>query len=354
MTHAMLKGSNVQWETASLRAVLCWSPGSGAPDIDASALLLGSDGRVRTDEDFVFYNQPQHPDGSVRHVAKEQETDGIRDSVEVSLNALTSDVERVMLSASSDGGTFADVAGLQLLLYGTDEGEPAEPVVTFDIEPETGSETAIICGELYRRGDGWKFRALGQGYETGLLGLATEFGVSVAADDSPETEHREVPDEAAPVPDPAPISDEDLDATVAVVTPAAPPVEPESDFPLPAPRPQAVPDLPPGPPSVPPQDPYRPGTQAGAAAFMVPGSHDEGGAAAFPGPPAHPPQQGWTGQTGYDAHGPTQEIQHGYPQRPQQPPSTQPAYGYPQPTYGYPQPDPNFTLPPQGPQFLPR
>jgi hypothetical protein len=280
--------------------------------------------------------------------------------VEVSLDALTPDVERVMLSASSDGGTFADVTGLQLQLYGTGDGEPAEPVVTFDIEPETGSETAIICGELYRRGDGWKFRALGQGYESGLLGLATEFGVSIAAEDSPDTEHRNPPAETAPGPAPAPAPDEDLDATVAVATPAAPAPDAESDFPLPAPQPQAVPDLPPGPPSVPPQDPHRPGTQAGAAAFMVPGSHGDGHMAAFPGGPAHPAQpggpdqQGWTGQGGYDAHSPTQEIQHGVPQRPQQPPSTQPAYGYPQPTYGYPQPDPNFTLPPQGPQFLPR
>lgn len=354
MTHAMLKGSNVQLETASLRAELCWSPGSRAPDIDASALLLGEDDRVRTDEDFVFYNQPQHPSEPVRHVAKKQEADGVRDSVEVSLDSLAPGVARVMLSASSDGGTFADVADLQLKIYGAGAEAGGEPLVLFDIEPETGSETAIICGELYRRGDGWKFRALGQGYETGLLGLATEFGVSVSAEDAPETAHRE--DSAEPAPAPAP--DEDLDATVAVAAPHARDAE---DFPLPAPRPQAIPDLPPGPPSVPPPVPppsvppgaYRPDTQAGAAAFMAPGSDVDGGMAASPGQAG---EAGWTGRSGYDSQGATQALQHGsaYPQQPQHPPSTQPAYGYPQPAYGYPQPDPNFTLPPQGPQFLNR
>lgn len=61
MTHAMLKGSNVPLEATTVRAVLRWTPGPGVPDVDASALLLGPDGRVRSDEDFVFYNQPRHP-----------------------------------------------------------------------------------------------------------------------------------------------------------------------------------------------------------------------------------------------------------------------------------------------------
>lgn len=350
MTHAMLRGSNVQLEAASLRAVLCWSPGGTAPDIDASALLLGEDGRVRSDEDFVFYNQPQHPVEPVRHLAKERTAEGMRDSVEARLGSLDASVERVMLSASSDGGTFADVAELQLLIYGTGEdGEPEdEPFALFDIEPETGSETAIICGELYRRGDAWKFRALGQGYETGLVGLATEFGISVESGEADERSAA-APDDARAEAPPAP--EDDPDATVAAV--GLPP-DPEDDFPLPAPRPQAIPDMPagppampPGPPSVPPPVPspaasHEPDTQAGAAAFMVPGSHGEPGRADRPDAP------------GYDTQGPTQAVQHGYgyPQRPQHPPATQPAYGYPQPAYGYPQPDPNFTLPPQGPQFI--
>ena len=63
MTHAMLKGSNVPLDATAVRAVLRWTPGAGVPDVDASALLLGPEGSVRSDEDFVFYNQPRHPSG---------------------------------------------------------------------------------------------------------------------------------------------------------------------------------------------------------------------------------------------------------------------------------------------------
>jgi stress response protein SCP2 len=180
MTHAMVKGSNIRLETVAVRAVLCWNPGSGVPDVDASALLLGDSGRVGSDEDFVFYNQPRHPSGAVRHVAKEQQQDGMRESVEADLGSVAPHVDRVLLAASSDGGTFADVRQLRLLLYAVDEqGTAGEPLAQFEIEPETGAETAMICGELYRRDTGWKFRALGQGFDTGLVGLATQYGITV-------------------------------------------------------------------------------------------------------------------------------------------------------------------------------
>jgi len=319
MTHAMVKGSNVQLETVAVRAVLCWSPGSGAPDVDASALLLDESGRAPSDEDFIFYNQPRHPSGAVRHLAKTQETDGLRDSVEADLSAIDPQVDRVLLAASADGGTFADVRKLRLLLYGASgpaggEGS-GEPLLQFDIEPETGAETAMICGELYRRGSSWKFRALGQGYDTGLVGLATEYGIAVEepepggqksgrhADSGRRTPAPGRP-AAATVPSPTQPSAPD-DATVPAVMMPQQPADPEPDFPLVAPAP--------GP-------------------FLAPAPM----AAAGPGPAA-PPQPGY-----------------GYPQPPQQPPATQPAYGYPQPAYGYPQPDPNFALPPQGPQFQSR
>ncbi|MGH3324880.1 MAG: TerD family protein, partial [Streptomyces sp.] len=288
MTHAMVKGSNVQLETVSVRAVLCWSPGTGVPDVDASALLLDEGGRVRSDEDFIFYNQPRHPSGVVRHLGKTREPDGLRDSVEADLPALGAHVDRVLVAASADGGTFADVQELRLLLYGGPPGSPAgeQPLLRFDIEPETGAESAMVCCELYRRGDGWKFRALGQGYDTGLVGLATEYGISV--------------DEGAGPP-PAPAAGGEAgpnaDATVPAVRVPQPLSEP--DFPVAAPAPVPAP-----------------------------------AAAQSPTRPAQPVPSGY-----------------GYPQPPQQPPATQPAYGYPQPTYGYPQPDPDFALPPQGPQF---
>lgn len=178
MTHAMLKGSNVPLDATAVRAVLRWTPGAGVPDVDASALLVGPEGCVRSDEDFVFYNQPRHPSGLVRHLPKTRLADKLTDTIEADLATLDPAVDRVVLAASSDGGAFAGVTDLQVLLYDAAASD-GEPIAVFDVAPETGDETALICGELYRRAETWKFRALGQGYETGLVGLATEFGIAV-------------------------------------------------------------------------------------------------------------------------------------------------------------------------------
>ncbi|GGT18635.1 hypothetical protein GCM10010271_22200 [Streptomyces kurssanovii] len=179
MTHAMLKGSNVPLDARAVRAVLCWTPGAAVPDVDASALLLGGDGRVRSDEDFVFYNQPRHPSGLVRRLPKKHVGDHLTDTVEADLAALDPSVDQVVIAASSDGGTFEHVRDLRILIHDAAAPTGGEPLAVFDVKPETGEETAIICGELYRRGDGWKFRAVAQGYPTGLVGLATAFGISV-------------------------------------------------------------------------------------------------------------------------------------------------------------------------------
>ncbi|MEU3048234.1 MULTISPECIES: TerD family protein [unclassified Streptomyces] len=178
MTHAMTKGSNVPLGAAAVRAVLRWTPGTGVPDVDVSALLLGPGGRVRSDEDFVFYNQPRHPSGLVRRLPKKRVAEHLTDTVEADLAALDASVEQVVIAASSDGGTFAHVPDLHILVHDAAAGD-GEPLAVFDVRPETGEETAVICGELYRRGEGWKFRAVGQGYPTGLVGLATAFGISV-------------------------------------------------------------------------------------------------------------------------------------------------------------------------------
>ncbi|MFH8803409.1 TerD family protein [Streptomyces sp. NPDC017936] len=178
MTHAMLKGSNVPLKATTVRAVLRWTPGQGVPDVDASALLLGPDGRVRSDEDFVFYNQPRHPSGKVWRLGKKRSADGLTDTIQADLAGVESGVGQILLVASADGVTFDRVRALSILLYDAAVTD-GEPLATFDIRPETGEETALICGELYRRGTGWKFRALGEGYSNGLKGLATDFGISV-------------------------------------------------------------------------------------------------------------------------------------------------------------------------------
>jgi stress response protein SCP2 len=185
MTHAMLKGSNVPLEATTVRAVLRWTPGQGVPDVDASALLLGPDGRVRSDEDFVFYNQPRHPSGKVWRLGKKRIAEGLTDTIQTDLAGVESGVGQILIVASADGVPFDRVRDLRILLY--DAATPdGEPLAYFDVKPETGEETALICGELYRRGEGWKFRALGEGYSNGLKGLATDYGISVDESEAPE------------------------------------------------------------------------------------------------------------------------------------------------------------------------
>ncbi|GGX11993.1 hypothetical protein GCM10010297_36690 [Streptomyces malachitofuscus] len=191
----MSKGSNLSVDASVVRVELAWAAGPGVPDIDASALLLTEAGRVRDDGDFVFYNQPRHASAAVTHLGKRSATGAATDTMEVDLGAVEPAVDRIVLCASADGGTFGQVPGLVLRLL--DAGSGTE-VARFDMA--AGTETAFIGGELYRRQGKWKFRAVGQGYASGLAGLATDFGITVD-DPSPAV----VAPAAAPVP-PAPAS----------------------------------------------------------------------------------------------------------------------------------------------------
>ncbi|MCW2549414.1 MAG: hypothetical protein JWN96_3874 [Mycobacterium sp.] len=155
---------------------------AGGVDLDASALLLTASGKVRSDADFVFYNQPASADGSVTHRGKS----GTVDSLQINLAGLPAEIETVAIAASTDGTPIGQATGLHLLVS---EPNGAE-LVRFDITDAT-SETAFVFGEIYRRQGAWKFRAVGQGWSSGLAGLAGDYGISV--DDEP------APAAAAPV-----------------------------------------------------------------------------------------------------------------------------------------------------------
>ncbi|MET9458009.1 TerD family protein [Streptomyces canus] len=170
----MSKGSNVPVPTTALRVELGWRTGPGVPDADASALLLVG-GKVRSDADFVFYNQPQHSSGAVRHEGKRTDGGRVTDTLLVDLARVESPVETVVLAASADGGTFAQIPDLFIEVRDAAHGTVA---ARFDSEGAT-VETAFVLGEFYRRQGAWKFRAVGQGYDSGLEGLATDFGISV-------------------------------------------------------------------------------------------------------------------------------------------------------------------------------
>ena len=170
----MSKGSNVPVPTTALRVELGWRSGPGVPDADASALLLVG-GKVRSDADFVFYNQPEHASGAVRHDGKRTDGGRVTDTLLVDLARVEPSVETVVLAASADGGAFAQVPDLYIEVRDAAQGSVA---ARFDSADAT-VETAFVLGEFYRRQGAWKFRAVGQGYDSGLEGLATDFGITV-------------------------------------------------------------------------------------------------------------------------------------------------------------------------------
>lgn len=217
----MSKGSNVVVAAPAVRIELGWRSGAGVPDADASALLLVS-GKVRSDADFVFYNQSAHASGAVRHEGKRSADGQVTDTISVDLARVEPAIENVVLAASSDGGSFGQVPGLYIRVL--DAANGAE-IARYD-SADASVETAFVLGELYRRQGAWKFRAVGQGYGSGLAGLATDYGITV---DEPQT--------PAPTPAPAP----------------APAVTPAPASPVAAP----VTAPPPPPPTAPPQQPVR-------------------------------------------------------------------------------------------------
>ncbi|MFG3296158.1 TerD family protein [Streptomyces sp. NPDC048179] len=210
----MPKGSNTPVPTTALRVELGWRSGPGIPDADASALLLVA-GRVRSDDDFVFYNQPAHASGAVRHEGKRRSGDRVTDSLFVDLARVETPIEKIVLAASADGGTFGQVPDLYIEVR---DGADGKVVARFD---STGAtvETAFVLGELYRRQGGWKFRAVGQGYSSGLEGLATDFGITVD-----EPQHQAPPPVPRTVPPAAPAA-------------APPPAVPRAPAPAPVPPP---------------------------------------------------------------------------------------------------------------------
>ncbi|WP_404960383.1 TerD family protein [Streptomyces sp. 147326] len=201
------KGANVSLtalseDAGSVVVSLGWTSSSGAGDADVSVLLLDENGKVRGENDFYFYNNPAAADGSVQLLGKTPTGSGDEDRISVDLTAVPEDVTRIVVAASQYGGArFGDLDDLRM----TVADRAGEPLVGFSIEGAS-VETAFIFGELYRRGEEWKFRAVGQGYETGLAGLATDFGIAVTedADEPPASEEAGEPGNPGTAEAPAP------------------------------------------------------------------------------------------------------------------------------------------------------
>ena len=157
---------------------------SGAEfDLDASAFLLGTNGKVRGDHDFIFYNQLRSPEGAVEHTGDNRtgEGDGDDETIKVDLTRLPADVSKVIFCAVIYDGqnrkqNFGQVSNAYIRIVNANAGSE---VARYDLSEDSSTETAMVFGELYRHNGEWKFRAVGQGFAGGLGPLAASYGVAV-------------------------------------------------------------------------------------------------------------------------------------------------------------------------------
>ncbi|MFI8199283.1 TerD family protein [Streptomyces sp. NPDC085942] len=179
----MVKGANIglaalSENIGSVVVSLGWSSPTGEGDADVSVLLLDADGKVRSDVDFCFYNNPVAGEGSVQLLGKTPTADGDEDRISFDLDAVPAEVDKVVVAASRYGGSrFGELDGLRLTLADS----AGDGLVRFAVQ-DVDEVSALIFGELYRRAGEWKFRAVGQGYASGLAGLATDYGVDIDDD----------------------------------------------------------------------------------------------------------------------------------------------------------------------------
>lgn len=188
---SLSKGGNVSLtkEAPNLTAVIVglgWDARSttGADfDLDASALLVNAEGKVTSDQNFVFFNNLKSPDGSVEHTGDNLTGEGEGDDevVKVNLAGVPADVDKVVFpvsvyEAEARQQSFGQVRNAYIRVVNqADSNELAR----YDLTEDASTETAMVFGELYRHGTEWKFRAVGQGYASGLRGIAQDFGVNV-------------------------------------------------------------------------------------------------------------------------------------------------------------------------------
>ncbi|AXE26249.1 chemical-damaging agent resistance protein C [Streptomyces globosus] len=152
-------------------------------DLDASAILTNDQGKVASDANFVFFNNLKSPDGSVEHTGDNLtgEGEGDDEAIKVNLASVPADVARIVFpvsiyEAESRQQSFGQVRNAYIRVV--NQADNTE-LARYDLSEDASTETAMVFGELYRNGAEWKFRAIGQGYASGLRGIAQDFGVNV-------------------------------------------------------------------------------------------------------------------------------------------------------------------------------
>ena len=152
-------------------------------DLDASAIVLNAEGKAVSDKHFIFFNNLTTPDGTVEHTGDNLtgEGEGDDEQVKVNLAGLPADVDKVVFpvsiyDADTRSQSFGQVRNAFIRVVNQAGG--AE-IARYDLTEDASTETAMVFGELYRAGADWKFRAVGQGYASGLAGIARDFGINV-------------------------------------------------------------------------------------------------------------------------------------------------------------------------------
>ena len=191
MAISLQKGGNVSLskEAPSMKKMLIglgWdarATDGAAFDLDGSAFLLAASGKVRSDADFIFYNQTKSADGSVEHAGDNRTGagDGDDEVIVVQLDSVPDDVAKIAVAvtihdAEARGQNFGQVSQAFIRCVNADTNEE---VARFDLSEDASVETAMIFGEIYRHNGEWKFKAIGQGFKGGLGPLAQNFGVNV-------------------------------------------------------------------------------------------------------------------------------------------------------------------------------
>jgi tellurium resistance protein TerD len=152
-------------------------------DLDASAIVIDASGKVLSDQHFVFFNNLKTPDGTVEHTGDNLTGvgEGDDEQVKVNLAGMAAEAQRVAFAVSiydadSRGQNFGQVRNAFIRVVNQGDGNE---LARYDLSEDASTETAMVFGELYRNGAEWKFRAVGQGYASGLAGIAMDFGVNL-------------------------------------------------------------------------------------------------------------------------------------------------------------------------------
>ena len=192
MAVSLSKGGNISLSKSapSLKRIsvgLGWESRSttGADyDLDASAFLLGENGKVRRDEDFIFYNQLLSVCGSVEHTGDNRTGvgDGDDETLKIDLGKISDSIKRIVISVTIDDAeakkqNFGQISDAFMRIVNLDNDIE---IVRFDLTEDYSTETAMIFGEIYRHNGEWKFKAVGQGFAGGLGAMCNQFGVNVS------------------------------------------------------------------------------------------------------------------------------------------------------------------------------